>query len=132
VIRFWLPCYKKVIVVVSFVSVAALPRSAFSEYVAVGPFQGQVCSGFIIEACGHEKLEAVKKDGKFYEINRVWQRVDEYKPPVKGSSGLCFVRLNEGVSAFLGGRPDFYGYNEAGQLEKVDVDGYLRFNCRKQ
>lgn len=72
-----------------------LPSMCMAEYIATGVYEGEVCSGFVIETCKLERLDAVKRDGKFYNINKVWDRVDEYR------DGRCWIRFGKGRLVFL-------------------------------
>ena len=107
-----------------FIAFGASPCMA--EYVAIGPYEGEVCSGFVINKCSLERLDAVKRDGKFYKINKVWNGVDDYK------GGRCVISFSAGEFGFLDSTPDFYQYDENRVLRAVDVDSYITFKCRKR
>lgn len=106
--------------------------SCFAEYEAIGPFEGDVCKGVIIKICSLVTLDAIEKDGKFYEIHKVWENVDDFKTEGSNNTGRCFLRLKSGGAlSFIKNKPKFYRYNSSGNLEPVDVEGYVTFKCRK-
>lgn len=113
-------CY----IVVLILSLIASPCMA--EYVATGAYKGEVCTGFIVKTCSLEKLDAVEKDGTFYNINMVWKSVDSYK------NGMCWIRFGKGTLGLFDSPPNFYQYDENGTLRPVDVDSYIVFPCKKQ
>ena len=103
-----------------------LPSMCMAEYIATGVYEGEVCSGFVIKTCKLERLDAVKRDGKFYNINKVWDKVDEYR------DGRCWIRFGKGAVGFLDSAPDFYQYDKNGELRKVVVDSYVTFKCLRK
>ena len=118
----------KILIVI--LAIVFLPSMCMAEYIATGVYEGEVCSGFVIEVCGLERLDAVKRDGKFYKINKVWDNVDYYE------NGRCVIRFGKGMLGVLNdvfdGPPDFYQYDKNGELRKVDVDSYVTFKCLKR
>lgn len=106
--------------------------TCIADYIAIGPFEGDVCTGFVVKFCSPVKLDAVKKGGRFYEIKKVWDKVDDYKEgPIEGE-GRCWIRSGSGAFGFLNSAPDFYHYDKTGELQPVDVDGSITFKCQKR
>lgn len=112
--------------VMATVAMIFLPRSVLAAYEATGPFQANVCKGFVIEYCGPTNIDAIEKDGKFYAMRQKWDKVDEFE------NGRCVVRVNEASPVwFYSTKPNFYSYNEKGELKKVKIEGHITFPCRK-
>ena len=114
-------------------SVLFAPTNAFAEYCAVSKIKGNVCSGFVIEACKFVVVDAVKRDdGKLYELSRCYESVSDYSE----SKGRCWVRTkSKGAGLFSWGvnaadQPEFYHLKDDGTYEEIDVE-YLSFKCRK-
>lgn len=125
------PITIKLIMLITFLLLSS--GLGLAEYVAIGPFEGEVCKGFVIEVCSLETLDAVERDGKFYEINKVWEKVDSFKKGKSENIGRCYLRLNTGGAfGFLNFKPNFYQYNSAGQLVRVKVNDYVTFKCRRR
>lgn len=97
-----------------------------AEYVAIGPYEGEVCSGFVVEKCSLEIIDTVKRDGQFYEINKAWNNVDDYK------DGRCWISFSKGAFGLADMPPEFYQYDESKVLRRVDVDSYVTFKCLKR
>ena len=109
---------------VTIIGVTASP--CIADYVATGPYEAEVCSGFIVEKCSLEKLDAVKRNGQFYEINTDWNEVDDYK------DGRCWISVGKGAFGFADKPPEFYQYDENRVLRQVNVDSYVTFECRQR
>ncbi|GAB6194169.1 hypothetical protein [Desulfocastanea catecholica] len=108
------------------VGMVIFPSKVFAQYEATGPFQANSCKGFVIEICGPTNLDAVEKDGKYYEMKKTWDKVDDYR------NGECLLRVNESSAVwFYSTKPNFYHYNEKGKLERVKIEGDVTFPCRK-
>ena len=59
-----------------------------AAYYVSGEIEGNVCRGFVIEACGLHKIHAVRgSDGRLFEVTNRFESVSEYKE----SSGRCWV-----------------------------------------
>jgi hypothetical protein len=110
------------------------PAGAQAEYCAIGNIKGNVCSGFVIEACKFVQVDAVKgDDDKLYTVNRCYGSVSEYSE----SKGRCWIKtkskggglLSWGVNAAT--QPEFFHLSENGDYEKLDVE-YLTFKCQKR
>lgn len=57
-----------------------------AQYCAVGNIKGNVCSGFVIEACKFVQVDAVKGDDDIlYTVGRCYESVSEYSE----SKGRC-------------------------------------------
>ena len=98
-----------------------------ARYVATGPYEGEVCKGFIIEACSYERLDAIKKDGQLYNISQSWDKVDEY------SNGRCWFFFRQGATGkFLNRPPEFYQKNDSGEWVKINVGNSVRFKCEER
>lgn len=105
---------------------------AAADFVAVGPIQGNVCTGFVIEACSLQEVHAIKEDGKLFSIGRRYPEVSNYD----AGKGRCWIQTKSvgagfgsaGVNAAM--QPDFYGRDSSGALTPLDVE-YLTFKCRK-
>lgn len=100
--------------------------TCLADYVATGPYEGEVCAGIVIKKCSLERLDAIRKEGKFYEINKIWKSVDDYK------NGRCWISFGKGSFGFLDGPPEFYQYDENNVPRPVDVDSYVTFSCQKK
>ena len=125
------PATTNLIRVITFLCVFSCP--CFAEYVAIGPFEGEVCKGFVIEFCSFKTLDAIERDGEFYEIKKVWEKVDSFVKGKSESIGRCYLNLNTGGAfGFLNFKPKFYRYNSEGQLVRVKVNDYVTFECRRQ
>lgn len=60
---------------------------ARADYLATGIFEGTYCTGFIIKSCRFKRIDSVMKNGKKYELRRIWKSVDEYN----AAKGLCHI-----------------------------------------
>jgi len=103
-------------------SVLFASTNAFSEYCAVSKIKGNVCSGFVIEACKFVVVDAVKgDDGKLYELSRCYESASDYSE----SKGRCWVRTkSKGAGLFSWGvnaaaQPEFYHLKEDGTYEEL-------------
>jgi len=112
------------------------PIYSKAEYVATGPFEIYVCRGFVIKSCGREVIDAIKRDGKFYALKKVWEQVDEYgkfTKSIDGKNGICTLRVHERSPVwFFSTKPDFYAYDESGELKKMKTEGDVTFRCLKR
>jgi len=104
---------------------------ALSAYKATGPIQGNVCKGFIIEACELLDIAAVKgSDGKLYTVKKVYDAVDDYNEGLK----RCWIRTKSKGAGWLSlgvntiSQPIFLSKNEKGGYKELDVE-YLTFTC---
>lgn len=102
------------------------PSICIAEYIATGVYEGEVCSGFVIKVCKLERLDAVKRGGQFYHINKVWDKVDSYR------DGRCWIRFGKGSLGILDRAPDFYQYDKNQELQKVGKVSYVTFKCKKR
>jgi hypothetical protein len=107
---------------------------ALADYQAVGPIEGNVCRGFIIEACGLHRIAAVKgDDGQLHEVQTRFASITEYKE----SSGRCWIRtkakggglISWGLNAVK--QPMFYERTTSGEYKELDVE-YVTFKCVKR
>lgn len=105
---------------------AFISSTCMADYIASGPYEGEVCAGFVIKKCSLERLDAVKREGKFYEINKSWNNVDDYR------DGRCWISFGKGAFGFLDGPPEFYQYDENKVLRPISVDSYVTFKCNKK
>lgn len=100
-----------------------------ADFYAVGPFEGQVCWGVVIEACGLKPLHAVEgSDGKLYTIATTYKSVSDHK------NGRCWIRtkskgaglISFGVNAMT--QPKFYEKTGGNDFKQHDVE-YVTFKC---
>jgi hypothetical protein len=125
------PVTTELMMIITFMCVFS--GQCLAEYFAIGPFEGEVCKGFVVEVCSLETLDAIERDGKFYEINKVWEKVDSFKKGKSENIGRCYLRLNNGGAFnFLNSKPNFYQYNSEAQLVRVKVNDYVTFKCRRR
>lgn len=109
---------------------AILPGVALADFIAVGPIEGQICSGFIIESCHFEEITAVKDDGQLYTINRRYPEVSTHDQ----SKGRCWINLKASRAGLLGNVADalssidFHTNDSSGEYVAVDPE-YLTFRC---
>lgn len=105
-----------------------------ADYYATGPIEGNVCRGFVIEACGLHTIAAVKgDDDRLYEVQRRFASVTEHKE----STGRCWIKtkvkggglLSWGVNAAK--QPVFYERTSSGEYKELDVE-YVTFKCVKR
>ena len=117
--------------IIPFLLFAITSVSAHAGYRVIGEIKGQVCKGFVIEACSMKVVAAVENNqGGLSEVKRYFNTVSEYK----SSTSHCYVRIksksdsifSKGADALL--NPVFYERVD-GQYRKIDVD-YLSFQCR--
>lgn len=108
--------------------------ASWAEYIATGPFEGNVCHGFGIEVCGLHKIAAVRgDDGRLYEVKTNYGSVTEYKE----SKRRCWIKTKSKVGGFLswGGnaikQPVFLERTSSGEHEELDVE-YITFPCIKR
>lgn len=108
------------------------PMPANAWYEAIGKIEGQVCHGFVIEACGLHSIDAVKgSDGGLHEVRRSFDSVTEYRE----SSGRCWIRTKSTQLGLFNpvanaiSQPTFYEKVD-GKYEKLDIE-YVTFKCTK-
>lgn len=100
-------------------------NQAKADYLVDGKITGCDCWFGIICKCGLE-IVTIKKGGEYYEMNKKFSKVDEYKEFENYS--MCHVRINKGLM-FRGFSDDgFYKKNEEGKLKKINTDS-LSFRC---
>ncbi len=113
--------------------VVALPIAPVAaEFVATGPIKGQVCRGFVIEACKFHVLHAVKGDsGQLFTIRDRYERVSEHR------DGCCWIRTkSKGAGliswgANIASQPEFYERTAEGAYNKLDIE-YVVFPCQER
>ena len=105
-----------------------------AEYCAVGKISGNVCKGFVIEACKFVQVDAVKDDnGKLFTVKECYNDVSEHSE----SKGRCWINTKSkgggDISWALNTatQPEFLHKNESGKYEEIDVE-YLTFKCVKR
>lgn len=118
------------------ISIAVLgffSSSVQAGYYAIGPIEGQVCSGFVIQSCSRKTVAAVENsNGGLSEIKRYFRQVTEHNK----STDRCFVRIKSkddslisaGIDAIR--NPKFYE-KVGGEYKKIDIE-YLTFNCKSE
>ncbi|MFZ3040677.1 MAG: hypothetical protein WA108_02625 [Thiobacillus sp.] len=108
--------------------------TAWAEYVATGPIEGNVCKGFGIEWCSYREIAAVRGDGdRLYEVKTTYDSVTEYDKTKK----RCWIKtkskdgglISWGVNALK--QPVFLEKTSSGKLEELDVE-YITFPCLKR
>ena len=113
---------KKPAIILIFLSISFSSDFSFADYIVTGQIDGNVCKFGIV--CSHQRLDAVKKDGEFYTINKRYSSVDEYK------NGRCWIytKSNFFINLFKQG---FYQEQSDGSYKKLKPD-YVTFLCRKE
>jgi hypothetical protein len=101
---------------------------AKADYVATGPIYAEDCYDFgIVQKCSTLTVTEVKKDGKRYEVGRVYASASY-------SNGRCTIDtksrglgpLSWGINAVI--QPEFWGYSKDGTFKKIDADRIF-FDC---
>ncbi len=64
--------------------------SCLAEYVATGPFEGEVCTGIISKSCSLVRVDAIKTYDGFVEINKNWDSVDDFNRFKNSNEGRCY------------------------------------------
>lgn len=106
------------------------PDIAFAQYQAIGPIYAEDCYDFGIKVCKKLTVTEVRRDGKRFEIGRVYPSVSSY------SNGRCSIdtksrglgALSWGANALM--QPEFWGYDKEGKYVKIDADR-IYFDCVK-
>lgn len=118
--------------IIIFVAAAlSTPLAAFADYCAVGEIEGNLCKGFIVEACKLVRIDAVKgDDGKLFTVKRCYPSVSEYDQ----TKGRCWIRTKStggGLLSWAFNAPQqsvFYHKTAHGEYEELDVE-YVTFKC---
>ena len=116
-----------------------LPITASAAYIAVGPFQGEECTSYlVVDTCETHSVDAVGDDeGRLYTLPKQYQEVSKHWTRKNGTE-MCRINFkaqrrvgfwDEAANMLFGG-PDFYTKTSGGGYEKVDVE-YIAFECRK-
>ena len=116
------------------ISLFLLATASRAEYCAVDEIRGNVCKGFVIEACSFVRVDAVKgDDGKLFTVNKCYSSVSDYKE----RDGRCWITTKSKGGGALSWalnsatQPEFLHKNENGEYEEIDVE-YLVFKCVKR
>ncbi len=109
---------------------------AKAEYFATGKIKG--CDwkfGGFAGKCGIE-IKAFKKDGQFYELEKVYPKVDEYN--INKDYNMCHIRLYKGqLSKYLNNikklfsDDGFYTIDNEGNYKRINNEN-LSFKCIKK
>ena len=93
---------------------ALVPTVCSAEFMAIGPYEAEVCTGFVIKKCSLQRIDAIKKNGEFFEIKKHWNSVNSYEPEKSQSQGRCTMLFSENTVPFFDAKPDFYRYGKNG------------------
>ena len=101
---------------------------AQAAYIRTGQVTGHVCSGFVIEYCGFEKIDAVRNSqGEIFHVAETYESVSDYS----ASQGRCWVRLDGGILWFMKYfREAEFLQKTNGGYRKIDPET-ISFACRK-
>lgn len=114
----------KSLVLISIVLFVFFTQKAEAAYIAIGPIQGTVCKGFVVEICGPERIDAEKgADGKLHPISIRYPDVQRFSPDVQGgNTGICvFYDTNSWLT---------FQQQGDGTYKRIDAD-WIDFKCKK-
>ncbi len=107
--------------------------NSFAIYCATGDIEAHECSGFIIKSCGFTRVDAIEKDGKYYEPARCYKDVNNYS----ASKERCWITTKSTGLGFINTvfdsvvMPTFYHIDKENNYEKIDPES-ITFKCTKR
>ncbi len=105
---------------------------ASADYLVTGKFEGSFCSGFVIEVCKFQRIDASGKNGQLFQLPERFDHVTEYK------SGRCWRKVHSSWYLGLTGNiPTFYRYiggpkHLVESYEDLGTPDFITFKCEKQ
>lgn len=125
---------RAVLSTIIFVLLSLNHSTATADYVAVGPFTSSSCTNYLLfKSCQVVTVDAVRNDGKLYEIRKRWADVDRFN---KGK-GTCYVKISSAGSLALTDilistlNSQVFYTRKNGQLEEINIE-HLNFKCVKR
>ena len=127
------------LVMVALIGVIVMPMTALADYIAVGSFEGEECTSYLVlDVCDMRSVDAVKgDDGRLYSVRRRYPDVSKYWVRKKRTQ-MCRINLkgrraiglwDDAANLLFGSSTKFYTKTSQG-YKKVDVE-FLQFKCRK-
>ena len=100
------------------------PAPTLASFLVLSEVNGYFCSGFIVERCRHERIDAfaTSDGGRLYIFPREIDDVDNFE------RGRCYVYVNRGIV-----KKDFFAFQIDGQRRKmIGNPETLVFQCAEK